>query len=86
MDYSNKVSTTHLDTVVKYTQSKLTLFKSSQRLGSFLDQLAFVHKNKAQVFLLGLIDVFNKVENELDFKVNAQAHKMMQIFLVSSKE
>ena len=44
----------------------------NQRLGSFLDQLAFVHKNKAQVFLLGWsIDVFNKAENELD----AHAHK-----------
>ena len=47
----------------------------NQWLGSFLDQLAFVHKNKTQVFLLGLIDVFNRAENELDFKVNAHAHK-----------
>ena len=48
----------------------------NQWLGSFLDQLAFVHKNKTHVFLLGLIDVFNSAElNELDFKVNAQTHK-----------
>ena len=47
----------------------------NQRLGSFLDQLGFVHKNKTQVFLLGLIDVFNRAENDLDFKRNAQAHK-----------
>ena len=38
-------------------------------LGSFLDQLAFVYKNKTQVFLLGLIDVCNRAENELYFKV-----------------
>ena len=34
-------------------------------LGSFLDQLAFVHKNKTHVFLLGLIDVFNRAENDV---------------------
>ena len=39
-------------------------------LGSFLDQLAFAHKNKAQVFHNG----FNRAENDLDFTVNAQAH------------
>ena len=47
----------------------------NQRLGSFLDQLTLGHKKKTQVFLLGLIDVFNRAENELDFKVNAHAHK-----------
>ena len=46
----------------------------NQRLGSFLDQSAFVHKNKTQVFLLGLIDVFNRAENELEIKVNALTH------------
>ena len=47
----------------------------NQRLGSFKNQLAFVHKNKTQGFLLGLIDVLNRAENELDFKVNAHARK-----------
>ena len=52
----------------------------NQRLGSFLDQLAFVHKNKTQVFLLGLINVFNTAENELDFKVNSHAYKKQGVF------
>ena len=47
----------------------------NQWLGSYLDQLVFVHKNKIQVFLLGLIDVFKWALNELDNKVNAHAHK-----------
>ena len=47
----------------------------NQRLGSFLDQLAFVHKKKTHVFLLWFYDVFNRAENELDFEVNAHAHK-----------
>ena len=37
--------------------------------GSFLEHLAFVYKTKTQVFLLGLIDVCNRAENELDFKL-----------------
>ena len=49
----------------------MTKTSVNERLGSFLDQLAFVHKNKAQVFHKG----FNRAENDLDFKVNAQAHK-----------
>ena len=56
----------------------------NQRLGSFLDQLAFVHKNKTQVSLLGLIDVLNIAENELDFKVNAHAQKT-RVFKVDTK-
>ena len=47
----------------------------NQWLGLFLDQLAFVHKNKTLPILLGLIEVFNRTENELDFKVNAHPHK-----------
>ena len=47
----------------------------NQWLGLFLDQLAFVHKNKTQVFLLGMNDVLNRAENELDFDVNVHAHK-----------
>ena len=47
----------------------------NQQLGSLLDQLAFVHKNKTLGILLGLIEVFNRTENELDFKVNAHPHK-----------
>ena len=51
-----------------------------------------VHKNKTQVFLLGLIDVLNRAENERDFNVNAQAHKTRVLkvdtifFSISSKE
>ena len=59
-------------------QAYVIQIKSSvnQLLWSFVDQLAFVHKNKAQVFLLGRwIDVFNREENELDFKINAHVHK-----------
>ena len=44
----------------------------NQWLGSFLDQ--------TQVFLLGLIDVFNKAENEIDFKVYAHAHKKQGVY------
>ena len=47
----------------------------NQRLWSFLDQLAFVHKNKATGVSAWVIDVFNRAENELDFKINAHAHK-----------
>ena len=62
-------------------QAYVIQFKTSvnQQLGSLLDQLAFVHKIKTQVFLLGSIDVFNKAENELDFKVNAHAHKKRSV-------
>ena len=49
----------------------MTKTSVNERLWSFLDQLAFVHKNKAQVFHNG----FNRAENDLDFKVNAQVHK-----------
>ena len=34
-----------------------------------------VHKNKTHVFLLGLIDVLNRAENDRNFNVTAHAHK-----------
>ena len=56
------------------TKAYIIQIKTSvnQWLGLFLDQLTFVHKNKTQVFLLGML---NRVENELDFDVNVHAHK-----------
>ena len=32
--------------------------------------------------LLGLIDVFNRAVNELDFKVNAHAHKKRGVHII----